>query len=101
MLRSFDYAWKRGHGGPDDEAWTTRARHAFLQGYEEAAEGALPSTTALRTLLEIDKAAYELRYETQFRPDYADVPASALKLLAQGAPDRPGSGFDVRDFEHE
>lgn len=113
MLRSFDYAWQRGRGGRDTAGWTARARAGFLAGYRhelrppgsertgEAEQGDEAEQEALERLFEMMKAAYELRYELQFRPSYVSVPLTALKLLAQTPSDPPRDHLDVRDFEHD
>lgn len=101
MLRSFDYAWKRGHGGADEEQWSTRARQAFLKGYEEESGPSSTPDDVLQNIMEIEKGAYELRYEIQFRPDYEAVPRTALELLAHPRPDQPNRQANVRDFDHE
>lgn len=96
MLRSFDYAARHAtvtlHG--DDpravaaQDWSRQARAAFLAGY--AAGGGRvngDSTGAQATLLralEIDKAVYEVVYETLNRPTWVDIPLSALARLTSG-----------------
>lgn len=62
MLRSFDYA-----GCPAD---------GFLAGYGHLAD------PYLLTALLIDKAAYEVAYETRNRPDWVGIPLRALRELA-------------------
>jgi maltose alpha-D-glucosyltransferase/alpha-amylase len=95
MLRSFDYArWTalgRAVQGPGDaerfEApaadWLASTREAFLAGYARAASGAgiFPSLAAARpllTLLELEKAMYELRYELANRPAWAEIPLKGI-----------------------
>lgn len=74
MLRSFDYA---AATAPGSGAWRDDARGAFLDGY-----GA-PSTQE-QTLLdafEVDKAVYEVIYESRNRPHLLEVPLGALRTL--------------------
>ncbi|HEX8771393.1 MAG TPA: hypothetical protein VF711_11555, partial [Acidimicrobiales bacterium] len=91
MLRSFHYASLVALADRDDiglvEAWEERNRHAFLDGYFAAAEaaGLLPSNrSSVEAILrgfELEKAAYELNYEQSHRPDWARIPAAALRRL--------------------
>ena len=68
LCRSIDYA---RHGQEADD-WYKEARDAFLTGYGE------PPPAALLTAYELDKAVYELLYETRNRPAWADIPRSAI-----------------------
>lgn len=84
MLRSLDYA---AHSvaivaGLEDTAhiedWVRRNRIAFLRGYgHEASDAAL----ALLHAYEIDKALYEVVYESNYRPDWVQIPLAALNRL--------------------
>ncbi|MFN8077127.1 MAG: 1,4-alpha-glucan branching protein GlgB [Kineosporiaceae bacterium] len=110
MLRSFDYAavhaLARGRGSADapstasdpatgqaatvqaDQArgWAEEARAAFLSGYS-AASGEDPlADDRLLQALELDKALYEVVYETRHRPDWVEVPLAALHRLLPHAP---------------
>ncbi|MCC7059460.1 MAG: putative maltokinase, partial [Burkholderiaceae bacterium] len=91
MLRSFDYARRtalaRLPEGLDDIAraeplahhWLARTRKAFLAGYARAA--VFPSMQAVRpllSLLELEKALYELRYELRHRPAWVDIPLRGI-----------------------
>lgn len=95
MLRSLDYA-----AGSFDEIdveevghhalsrageWALRNRNAFLDGYAETTgadprAGGSPEAT-LVTAYELDKAAYEVRYESLNRPDWVHIPLAALERL--------------------
>ena len=87
MLRSLDYA---AHSvalvsGPEDadqvrhaDDWVLRNRAAFLRGYGFTGS---PDETALLRAYEIDKAFYELVYETHHRPSWVPIPLRALKRL--------------------
>ncbi len=93
MLRSFDYAARHAtlglHGEAaeravaDADAWADAARTAFCEGYA-AASGLDPrERTDLLAALELDKALYELVYETRNRPAWIPVPLHAVtRLLA-------------------
>ena len=75
---------------PKAEAWERRNRQAFLDGYL-AAEGIadlLPPSAddvdlALRAW-ELDKAVYEVAYERDHRPDWVEIPQSAIGRLIAG-----------------
>lgn len=84
MLRSLDYAAHsvtialgvEDHEYVDD--WVRRNRVAFLDGYGyEASE----SSAALLRAYEIDKALYEVVYESNYRPDWVQIPLRALERL--------------------
>lgn len=102
MLRSIDYVATvalREIGGQGlareaaarrARAWHDRARAAFLEGYLQDADAATPRVLPLdaehraRALrfFEIEKALREVLYELEHRPDWIDVPLSALARLA-------------------
>ncbi len=84
MLRSLDYA---AHSvtialGVDDneyaDDWVRRNRVAFLDGYGYVAS---ESAVALLRAYEIDKALYEVVYESHYRPDWVQIPLRALQRL--------------------
>jgi predicted trehalose synthase len=75
---------------PKGEAWERRNRAAFLEGYfgTEGIGALLPPSqddvlTAL-TAWELDKAVYEVAYERDHRPDWVDIPTSAIARLVPG-----------------
>lgn len=78
MLRSFDYA---SASAPDDvrPGWLAACRAAFLDGYGPGA-GAAPDLLAA---LELDKAVYEVVYESRNRPAWRHVPLDSLARLAR------------------
>ena len=103
MLRSFDYAAQvalRDRG--EDErsgleaaaaAWEQRNRNAFLAGYDNAKgiDELLPADPGERArrlrFYELEKARYELAYERAHRPDWEDIPRTAIaRLEAEGEP---------------
>jgi maltokinase len=95
MLRSFHYAsevalTERDPGErealePVAVAWEQRNRQAFLDGYRDAKgiDDLLPADEeAITTVLlafELDKAVYELAYERDHRPDWANIPLQAIR----------------------
>ncbi|MGN6089506.1 MAG: hypothetical protein ACTHNT_09475, partial [Actinomycetales bacterium] len=96
MLRSFDYAARtvlkdlevdedtRTQLSYRAEEWVQRNRQAFLEGYAKVAHGEQddPELTDDEQILvaayELDKAVYEVGYELRNRPDWVDIPMSAL-----------------------
>jgi maltokinase len=95
MVRSFHYAaqvalFERDQNerealAPVAAAWEERNRQAFLAGYREAkaVDDVLPDDEeAIQTVLlafELDKAVYELAYERDHRPDWANIPLQAIR----------------------
>lgn len=80
-LRSFDYAAAHRRDGFAAD-WAADCREAFLAGY--GADLADPATAALVRAYEADKAVYEVVYESRNRPDWVDIPLSAIAALAAG-----------------
>jgi len=81
MLRSFDYA---AHSvllqtgiASDERAsrWAEHNRRAFLKGYGDRV------APELLRAYEIDKALYEVAYESAHRPTWVDIPLLALDRL--------------------
>lgn len=88
MLRSFDYAAASaqldGVAGEAALTWGEQAREAFCEGYA-AATGADPrERRGLLDALELDKALYEVVYETRNRPSWVPVPLGAVRRLLAG-----------------
>jgi trehalose synthase-fused probable maltokinase len=99
MLRSLDYAAHAvAFRRPEAElatalvaltAWETRAREAFLAGYLTAVtESPVPLVPAAAQALllacapfELQKAAYELRYELDNRPDWVAIPLAGIRRI--------------------
>ncbi|WJZ03320.1 hypothetical protein [Corynebacterium freiburgense] len=76
MLRSFDYAAKCA--GNQETKWVEEATEAFLAGY------GFQDTADQHKLLHaylVDKLLYEVAYELNNRPDWVDIPMSALQKL--------------------
>jgi len=80
MLRSFDYA---AHSAdPPVPGWAATCRAAYCSGYAEVG-GVDPRTDpVLLRAYETDKAIYEVVYEARHRPDWLQVPLSAVRRLA-------------------
>jgi trehalose synthase-fused probable maltokinase len=102
MLRSYEYAARAGlerRGAPSEDpawaaaasCWASWAGAAFLAGYVEAGARLLPegegaAEVLLRALL-LEKAAYELGYELNQRPDWVGIPLHGMvALLPPSAP---------------
>jgi maltokinase len=86
MLRSFDYA--AAVGGAADPAWAAGAQQAFLDGYRAAAtvdDGTDAVDDAVLRALVLDKALYEVVYETRQRPHWVHIPLAAVERIAGGA----------------
>ncbi len=80
MLRSFDYV-RGAHPDPTSsqaEAWCRSARRGFLDGY---CEDAVPEAAVLDAY-ELDKAIYEVVYETRNRPTWVHIPLGAVRDVA-------------------
>jgi len=100
MLRSFNYAAysallrqktyrpeDRAYLEPWADAWAARISKIFLDSYLATTKGAsfIPSDpAALEVLLEVlllEKAAYEIVYELNNRPDWVILPARGIRNL--------------------
>jgi maltose alpha-D-glucosyltransferase/alpha-amylase len=104
MLRSFDYAMHvalarlpalRAETAASVEqharAWRDEAAQAFIAGYDEIARtaGLAPASDHRSGVLElflIEKALYELRYETDHRPDWLHIPVRGLSDIVGARP---------------
>ncbi|MFE0105121.1 aminoglycoside phosphotransferase [Streptomyces sp. NPDC059009] len=97
MLRSYDYAAHHEltdtsrAGGEHIRAlgWVRRNQGAFLSGYHETVGApGHADDAALLTAYELDKAVYEVLYDTRHRPDWAWIPLRALEraLAPRGLP---------------
>ena len=83
MLRSFDYAasqagdaWSRYQL----ERWLSQVREAFLTGYGLD----LSRSRSVLSAYELDKAVYEVAYETRNRPSWAEIPLRAVSAILGG-----------------
>ncbi len=79
MLRSFDYA---GQADAANQAWVDVAQQAFLKGYNSRRQLSEADVLRLRTY-QLEKALYELQYESKFRPDWKRIPLSAIRALTR------------------
>ncbi|ONI84778.1 hypothetical protein ALI22I_30255 [Saccharothrix sp. ALI-22-I] len=79
VLRSLDYAASR----TPDRSWVRAAEREFLAGYANRA-GRVPDS-ALLLACQLDKAIYELGYETRNRPDWVGVPLRAIEGFASAS----------------
>jgi maltokinase len=104
MLRSLDYAAHAvAFRRPEAEraaalvaltAWEAQARQAFLAGYlGEVTESPAPLVPATAGSLlsavapfELQKAAYELRYELDNRPDWVAIPLAGIRRIIGRSP---------------
>ena len=97
MLRSFDYAARQllttgdaaaagARPGAEDRAtaWAARNQRAYLEGYADVAGADLLADPIPLTAFVLDKAVYEVVYETRNRPDWVDVPLGAIRRLLAG-----------------
>ena len=114
MLRSYDYAAavaartviQRGslHGWSLDDLadwadwWSTAMSDAFVGAYREHIEGSglVPDGEGAFDLLLrcclVEKAAYELRYELDHRPDWVSIPLRGILRLERAISDDASSG---------
>jgi maltokinase len=85
VVRSFDYA--AAVGNAPSPGWAVQARSAFLEAYERADTAGVDGATteALVRALTLDKALYEVVYESRNRPDWEPIPLAAVDRLLAGA----------------
>ncbi|NMH91814.1 aminoglycoside phosphotransferase [Pseudonocardia bannensis] len=101
MLRSFDYAafhqvsdWEPGgFSDPDHEAhqeaqltwraneWSARNRSAFCDGYAKRAGTDPRAHSLVLRAFELDKAVYEVLYETRSRPAWVPIPLASIARI--------------------
>lgn len=90
ILRSLDYAAARGSA---PATWTAEARSALLAAYRaRSPDAASAHGDLLLRAFEIDKALYEVVYETQNRPAWTPIPTGALHRLVDAAQEGPPAG---------
>jgi maltokinase len=99
MLRSFDYAafhqlaeWESGTEAPAylqrrAQEWADRNRSAFCDGYAAVAGSDPRDQLAVLRAYELDKAVYEVLYETRNRPNWLTIPLRSMARLIHGPDD--------------
>jgi maltokinase len=111
MLRSFDYAVYHQVTLADTadeheeqqllrraDEWAVRNRSAFCDGYAFGAGTDPRSEAAVLRAFELDKAVYEVVYETRSRPTWAVIPLSSIARILQ---DTAEKGVDSSDSESD
>ena len=95
LLRSLGYA---AASAPAPAGWETAAREAFVAAYRAAAAAApfLPATAGALAralaVLEVEKAAYEVVYEANNRPEWVAIPVRGLVTAAAALRSDRGAG---------
>lgn len=92
ILRSLDYAAQHTLVGVDDRQLRFRAREwrdrnvdAFCSGYAEVSDADPRDSGALLRAYTLDKALYEVVYESRNRPGWVPVPMGAVeRILSAG-----------------
>jgi maltokinase len=101
MLRSLHYAaavaLRQWNDDGDEEvvaladAWERHNAFAFLEGYaaaqgvDELLPGNEEACTVVRRAFELEKGVYEVRYERAHRPEWVDIPLTAVRRLVAPA----------------
>ncbi|CAN5205628.1 trehalose biosynthesis protein [soil metagenome] len=84
MLRSFDYvegAAVIGGTTADPGPWVAASRRAYVDGYDQRSGRDLRAHHALLDAFELDKALYEVVYETRNRPAWTPIPMAGVDRL--------------------
>ncbi|MDR2722961.1 MAG: phosphotransferase [Cellulomonadaceae bacterium] len=95
VLRSLAYAAAVGQTA--DESWASEAQTAFLDAYQAAAAatpGLDPSVAdSILRAFTLDKALYEVVYETRQRPTWIPIPLKAVTALLSAENDGCIDGY--------
>jgi maltokinase len=86
MLRSFDYAARHPLLGVQDaqplraaaQAWAQQSKEAFCAGYASAGGTDPMANAALLRALMLEKAVYEVIYESRQRPAWLSIPLDSI-----------------------
>jgi len=102
MLRSFDYAAGQLLVGGQHAAgaamdWAGACRDAFCTGYGDISGRDPREDADLLRALELDKALYEVVYESRNRPDWLPIPMAAVDRLLRDIDD--GEDGDLSDSD--
>jgi 1,4-alpha-glucan branching enzyme len=91
MLRSLDYAAAFGQreSGRDTAQWGIEAAEALLEGWTAVTHMIVERADPLFQALWLDKAMYEVVYESRNRPDWVDVPLAAVLSALGGTAAEP------------
>ena len=94
MLRSFDYAAGQllvadPRSAAASLEWAARCREAFCAGYGQVSGRDPRADAVLLRALELDKALYEVVYESRNRPDWLPIPMTAVDRLLRDVSDTP------------
>jgi maltokinase len=105
MLRSFEYAafhqlrkWEPDTVEHESQLtwhakeWATRNKSAFCDGYAAAAGSDPRDQGVVLRAFELDKAVYEVLYETRSRPTWVPIPLTAIARITAEARTDAGVG---------